>query len=267
MFVVASVFRNEAPLLREWLEHYLAEGAVHFFLVDHLSTDDPFDRVRDYADRITWFRSDRPFEPGVQTALLNEHVLPLVRGGKCWVLVCDVDEYLYAPSPSTVADVLLRMPPHVNRVWTPWKVFGSDGHAAQPPSVVRGFTRRADGVSLPFRRVPGGYESHLGVGKTVARHVAKLDVHESTTSADNATLYAWDKAHTPAHLVFRLPANPLLELNHYMFMSRDYYEKVKCVRGGGQTGPGNPKYSMRYYDEAEPACNAVRDMTLFLKRG
>jgi len=159
------------------------------------------------------------------------------------------------------------MPPHVNRVWTPWKIFGSNGHAEQPEGVVSGFTRRAEGVSLPFRRTgKGTYESHVGVGKTVARRVARLDVHESATSGDNETLYGWDAAHTPARLMVQLPAQPVLELNHYMFMSRSYYEHTKCVRGGGQTGPGNPKYTMRYFDETEPACNAVEDTALARKR-
>ena len=282
MFVVATVFKNEAPLLREWVEHYLLrEGAVHLFLVDHGSTDNPKARVfPDYADRITWFEDARPFEPGVQTLLLNEHVLPKVAGGKCWVLVCDVDEYLYAPvyptafwafsnpQPQTVAQVLRAMPEHVRKVWVPWKIFGGNGHrAAQPPEgVVRGFTRRAEGFSLPYKQVsPGRYEAHLGLGKMVARGVARLGVHESEVQGNAPTVYGWDRAHTPAHLLTQLPATPVLELNHYMYMSRAYYEEVKCRRGGGQTGHGTGKYTLAYYDATEPGCNAVKDEALASK--
>jgi len=290
MFVVCTVFKNEAPLLREWVEHYLREGAVHLFLVDHGSTDAPKARVRAYADRITWFEDARPFEPGVQARLLNEHVLPKVRHGKCWVLVCDVDEYLYAATyapthaatyaatyapthaatyaplgGTTVAEVLQRMPPHVQRVWVPWKVFGGNGHQVQPAGVVEGFTRRAAGVSLPYRRVGGAYESHLGLGKMVARGVTRLGVHESEV-ADNEEVYGWDAGHTPARLLTALPLRPVLELNHYMYMARDYYEQVKCARGGGQTGHSTGKYTMAYYDATEPGCNAVLDDALAVKR-
>ena len=270
MFVVATVFKNEAPLLREWVEHYLLrEGAVHLFMVDHGSTDEPKARVFDYADRITWFEDARPFEPGVQTLLLNEHVLPKVAGGKCWVLVCDVDEYLYAPAEPTVAQVLRAMPEHVRRVWVPWKVFGGNGHRAAQPAegVVRGFTRRAEGVSLPYKcTAPGRYEAHLGLGKMLARGVARLGVHESEAQGQNSkTVYGWDRARTPAHLLTQLPRFPILELNHYMYMSRAYYEEVKCRRGGGQTGHGTGKYTLAYYDATEPGCNAVQDQGLALK--
>jgi hypothetical protein len=267
MFVVATVFKNEAPLLAEWVQHYLLEGAVHFFMVDHGSTDEPYEQVARHAANITWFRDDRPFFPGVQTELLNEHVLPKVRGGKCWVLVCDVDEYLYAPlAHGTVANVLDAMPPHIQKVWTPWKVFGSNGRTElRQESVVAAFTKRANAISIPFRRLGQRFESHVGVGKTVARRVSRLGVHESETFANN-TLYGWGADHLQAHLMARLPSNPLLELNHYMYMSRDYYEQVKCVRGGGQTGLINPKYTMRYFDETEPSCNQVEDCALLMKR-
>jgi len=271
MFVVCTVFKNEAPLLREWVEHYLlVEGAVHLFLVDHGSTDAPRERVRDYADRITWFEDARPFEPGVQAQLLNEHVLPKVQGGKCWVLVCDVDEYLYAPRrDQTVAGVLDAMPDTVRRVWVPWKVFGGNGHADRQPEagVVRGFTRRAKGVSLPYKRVGtafGQYESHLGLGKMAARGVTRLGVHESETLPPQL-VYGWDEQHTPAHHLHALPARPVLELNHYMYMSRAYYLQVKCARGGGQTGHSTGKYTMEYYDQTEPGCNAVKDEALAVK--
>jgi len=261
MFVVASVFKNESGLLAEWIEHYLKEGAVHFFLVDHGSTDAPERVLEKYSAAVTLFRDSTPFFPGIQTVLLNRHILPKVYNGLCWVVVCDVDEYLYAPRGS-VARVLDQTPKHVNKMWTPWKIFGSNGHRSQPRSVVAGFTRRADGVSLPYRRVGNAFESHLGVGKTVARRVLRLGVHECTSSG-NDVLYAWDARQTPARLLDRLPKDPVLALNHYMFMSREYYESVKCVRGGGQTGTLNPKYTMAFFDQNDS--NELEDLELLNK--
>ena len=270
MFTVATVFKNEAPLLREWVEHYLLhEGATHLFLVDHGSTDEPWEQVKDYADRITWAVDYRPFAAGVQTALLNEHVLPKVLRGKCWVLVCDVDEYLYSPN-GTVATALHGLQDHVRRVWVPWKVFGGNGHKTQPSEgVVAGFTRRASGISLPFRRTgPTTYESHLGLGKMLVRGATRLGVHESEAVWDGYTtqnVYGWDPASTPAHLITYLPSRPLFELNHYMYMSRAYYNDVKCARGGGQTGHSSGKYTMAYYDATEPGCNTMLDEALAVK--
>jgi hypothetical protein len=165
-----------------------------------------------------------------------------------------------------VAEVLRGMPPHVHRVWIPWKIFGSNGYLQQPDGVVRSFTHRASGISLPYKKVPYGYESHLGTGKMVVRGVLQLHVHESQTIDQNPTVYSWDPEHTPAHLLRALPVRPLLELNHYMYMSRAYYQDVKCARGGGQTGHETGKYTMTYFDLTEPACNTLEDTALSDKK-
>jgi hypothetical protein len=51
-----------------------------------------------------------------------------------------------------------------------------------------------------------------------------------------------------------------------MYMSRTYYENVKCARGGGQTGHTTGKYTMAYFDATEPGCNVVLDEALALKK-
>ena len=32
---VLGIFKNEAHIFAEWIEHYLTEGVDHFFLVDN----------------------------------------------------------------------------------------------------------------------------------------------------------------------------------------------------------------------------------------
>lgn len=242
------MFKNERPLLREWAAHYLAQGAAHLYLIDNGSTDEPAAVLAEFEGFVTLVRDPFRQPLGTQTALLNKHVLPKVRGGPGWILVCDVDEYLYARGQS-VGDVLAQAPQAAHKVWVPWKIFGSNGHAAQPEGVVESFTRRQARVSEPFRRLKGGdYESHLGVGKMLTRTSAlkALDVHEGQVSAPSPV---W--------------VPPALQLNHYMFMARDYYRDVKCARGGGQTGLQTGKYTMAYYDRTEPGCNEVEDDELY----
>jgi hypothetical protein len=251
-WVVASMFKDERPLLREWVAHYLAEGAEHFFLIDNGSTDAPEEVLAEFGSAVTLVRDAFRQPLGTQTALLNKHVLPRVRGGPGWVLVCDVDEYLYAQGGQTVGEVLASAPASVHKVWVPWKLFGSNGRTAQPEGVVQSFTRRASRVSEPYRRTStGAWESHLGVGKMLTRtsHLVALDVHEAEVAAPSPV---W--------------VPPALQLNHYMFMARDYYRDVKCARGGGQTGNASGKYTMAYYAAAEPGCNEVEDLALLLKK-
>ena len=32
---VMAIFRNEAHLFKEWIEHYYSEGVQHFYLINH----------------------------------------------------------------------------------------------------------------------------------------------------------------------------------------------------------------------------------------
>jgi hypothetical protein len=36
---VLAMFKNESSIIQEWLEHYLAEGVQHFYLIDNGTTD------------------------------------------------------------------------------------------------------------------------------------------------------------------------------------------------------------------------------------
>ena len=51
--VVVSVFKNEADVLKEWIEHHLWQGVEHFYLVDNGSTDDYMRAIGSLATRVT----------------------------------------------------------------------------------------------------------------------------------------------------------------------------------------------------------------------
>ena len=54
--VVAAVFKNEAPILKEWILHYLKWGVEHFYLVNDGSTDNYLEIIKDYP--VTLFQND-----------------------------------------------------------------------------------------------------------------------------------------------------------------------------------------------------------------
>ena len=40
LFGLLSIFKNEAHIMAEWVDHYVAEGVDKFYLIDNGSTDD-----------------------------------------------------------------------------------------------------------------------------------------------------------------------------------------------------------------------------------
>ena len=57
-FDVIAIFKNETIDMKEWIEHYIWQGASHIYLADNESTDSPLDILQPYIDAkyITYVR-------------------------------------------------------------------------------------------------------------------------------------------------------------------------------------------------------------------
>jgi len=46
---IVAVFKNEAHILKEWIDHYMNQGVDHFYLIDNGSTDDYKDTLQNFS--------------------------------------------------------------------------------------------------------------------------------------------------------------------------------------------------------------------------
>lgn len=267
--VVVCTFKNESMILDRWLQHYINEGVDHFYVLDNGSLDDYMGKVQHIpGDMITLVRDSSSPMHGLQDKLMNKYFRSLIIADATWVMVVDVDEYVYPTDPILcITDVLAGLSSNITRVWMPWKVFGSNGHTKQPQAgVVQGFTKRAP--------VHINLDKHaLGYGKTVARVTSGLHLltHSSHNVGYNNEVHYSDGSlvnlgdHMTSVLITddTIKTHPL-QLNHYMFQSREYYETVKCSRGGGQSGHVK-KYTMEFFDVHEPPANQIEDTALLVR--
>lgn len=263
--VVVCTFKNESMILESWLHHYIQEGVEHFYVIDNGSQDDYMAIMqRTHGNMITLVRDSSPPQIGLQDILMNKYFTALIIAEANWVMVVDVDEYLYpADRHACISDVLAGLPSNIFRVWMPWKVFGSNGHIKQPlAGMVPSFTKRGP--------VHINLDKHaLGYGKTIARVTNQLHLltHSSSTGNNsaihfsNGTLLVLGDHMAKVVVTDESIRSHPLHLNHYMFQSREYYETVKCSRGGGQSGHIK-KYSMEFFDTHEPHANQIVDNAL-----
>jgi hypothetical protein len=258
---VMSIFRNEAHVLKEWLDHYLAEGVNHFYLIDNDSTDNWEEILVPYIGKgqITLFREKRRH---YQEKAYNEHIFP-IKDQTEWMIVCDLDEFIYGKKDS-IADFIGGLPHIVNGVRLPWILFGSSGHVAQPRSVVDGFRKR--------RRYPkGGIEVAKNIVRT--RDVMRFGIHVHTIngwvvfdgccrSVKNETSGEQDEDYI---------RDAALLLNHYRIQSWDWYRQTKMTRGVALDNPDAAfrlegyKVDEKYFTDND--FDDVVDDTLATKRG
>jgi hypothetical protein len=223
---VMAMFKNEAHVLREWLQHYAEQGITHAVLIDNGSTDDYRESIQDFVDSGFVTLVQEP-QRHVQVKSYNYNFEQHIRGKAEWLLVCDMDEFVFGAKRVPLALELLEVPDDVGVIFFRWIMFGSNGHVKQPPSVVKGFTRRlkypdstpnfseskylvrADSVA------PGGLGIHTVRLKSesespkAARRVVRLGEHRTEAS---------------------LQLEPI-RIHHYAIQSWDWFRTVKMTRG------------------------------------
>lgn len=243
---VAAIFKNESQALKEWLDHYIAEGAEHFYLIDDGSTDNFQSILAPYeaAGLVTLYSSAGWSNYlGRQRDIYNRFILPLVASGKAqWFLVVDLDEFAWSPAGPTLTS-LLKQVLHLGQVQMNVTIFGSNHRIFQPPSIIAGFTRRSAEVNTPS---PACYKYFVNSDY----RFTSLNVHHATFEND-----ADEKSK------FQLLQDPYLRLNHYSCQSREFWEKVKLTRGDCDAYLQRTEDHWRLADQ-----NAVEDLGLLQRR-
>ena len=89
--VIVAIFKNEAIAMKEWLQHYINQGVEHFYMIDNGSTDNWESEVDGFP--VTIFYDD---EKHKQNDHYNKYFLKTVQSISEWVMVVDLDEFMYA---------------------------------------------------------------------------------------------------------------------------------------------------------------------------
>jgi len=185
----------------------------------------------------------------------NECILP-IRDTE-WMIVVDLDEFVYAKPGHTIAGYLKGMPGHVGNVQLPWLLFGSSGYDRQPEGVVQNFLWR--------KFYTGSWELH----KTIIRmsQVEKMGIHDHTFKDGVAAASGGN--HILPHLggsgvTEGRIAGDILRLNHYQIQSRNRYLRLKTGRGDA-VFPENYR-SIDTYRQKAMQQGSIKDTTLADKR-
>jgi len=215
-----AVFKNEAHILKEWVDHYIKEGVDKFFLINNNSTDNFYDVLLPYINNGTVSLSNDSREHS-QLAIYNDHI-HVCKQYK-WVIVCDLDEFIYARKDfKRIKRYLKSLDDKVSQICIPWKMFGSNGYDSydkpQPSSVIHSFTKR---------KHDNGIINSKSIVKT--QYLKKIDIHEHRVVG--GVQYNDPKNRFFMPINEEILQNSCLHLNHYAVQSLDWFMRVKATRG------------------------------------
>lgn len=259
---VMAIFRNEAHILAEWCQHYAAQGASKIFLLNHRSTDH-YQAVLD------------PFITSGLVALIDVHgdhpqikaynaLRPRIRRAARWLLVCDLDEFVYARRGHTLSSYLRTLPWLVSEVLIPWKNFGSSNHHQHPEGLVsQNFLYRWSYTTKPQNTndQPADWCKYI----VRSRRIRFLTVHHASVwfgriiAANGERIRRFNGR---LKISEEFLAASALHLNHYAIQSREFFETIKMKRPDVNAPEKDAIKNWRYFQDFDR--NEIYDPELAL---
>ncbi len=245
-FSVAAMFKNEQYCIVEWIEHYLNQGADHFYLINDDSNDKTYELLAPYLSRglITLYQTYQPtpHSLGFQMTMYTKCFLPHLNNKDTkWLLICDIDEFVWSPKFKSLKEFLSDYVYPLAQVQIRPTIFGSNYLEKQPRSLVQGFTRRTK--ELPTKC--GTYKYFVNSDFKFK----SLNVHHAISE-------------NPEHMkkdYFLLVSSDYIRLNHYICQSKEFWLNVKCRRGDAD---GYLEKTIELFNEYNSYANEVEDYEL-----
>lgn len=257
--------RNEARYLREWLEFHLLVGVTFFYVFDDDSSDETREVLAPYVASGVAFVwpmhktkcpavrgrdevcADRSHDAEHGERGFRDECLRTNPASAEWILMTDVDEFLFPSAGGSVAEHLAaNCDRRLAYVLVRWHVFGASGHSTRPNALsieaYRERGREDDRGCYPHLTCDDTYAPPI-CAKVLARprcvrtQGTHFVVDVDGGAEDCVDIYVGDRktsavdASSPFAMAQHEQCAQLLHLNHYAVRSReDFVEKFARSR-------------------------------------
>lgn len=213
---IATMAKNEAPYLAEWLTFHRIQGVEHVYIYDNGCDDATAEILAPYKSSgfvsiIDWpvTRKDKSQRRAFAHALT-------AHGGRWrWMAFIDVDEFLFSIS-SKISETL-RVYEDLPALLVPWTMFGTSGHRFKPESmVIEAYTKKSATLGAPKSIVQP--QQVRGISNV---HAFDYEEGWKTGYNERGELVTCDG---PFY-------SEVLRLNHYYTRSQEELERKLAIRG------------------------------------
>lgn len=232
---VLTIFQNEAPYLKEWIEFHKLVGVEHFYLINHLSGDNYLEILKPYMDNgeVELFQcteNDPANWNGTQMRAYNT-LLPKLQKESRWVAIIDTDEFIFADGTDDLRGFLKDYENDaIGGLYVFWQCYGT--------SFVRKIPKQKLLIESLFLKAPENYELNK-YGKSIVRpdrcesfglHVCGYKPGFIDIKA-NGEPYLGTSFHASYQAVIEKTIDiSKIRINHYWTRDERYFRKNKIPR-------------------------------------
>ena len=226
------------------MDHYIAEGVEHFFLIDDGSSDGSHAVLEPYIHRrlvtlMVDVRKDH--DPPISMVDRYNLLFKPFHYLTIWMIHVDLDEFVYGRQTS-LADFLRNVKPTVGEIRIPWKQYGSSGYVHKPEASL---------VDSLLHRAPFNVSINMYLHTKFIFRAAAL-IREGTHFVIVKSTFISGFALMDGSVAPELPGWPLdnlnkpewellndeevldrlgIHLNHYTTRYKDWFMAIKATRG------------------------------------
>jgi hypothetical protein len=243
---VVSIFRNEANILKEWLDHYIVRGVTKFHLINDRSDDNFLEVLKVYIEQgiVHLHESSEPHDLIGRQNKIYETIFEKISSKLDWVLMIDLDEFVWNTKNLSLLEYVKDLESQnvfIERIFM--DDFGDNDILIQPNSVVSTFKRRA---LRRKRRINFGMTKSLFKYSKAGR--IKFQ-HVSLKAGDSIKILNSSECN--------------LRLNHYKMQSLQRWAENIVHRGSANgTEAQHLRHSWTFFHRYKSKMNEIEDLGL-----
>lgn len=232
---IATIFQNDGPYLKEWIEYHRMVGVEHFWLYNDSSTDGWKEELQPYikdgiVEVVDWPSGGFLKHIDNQRKAMKD-ALYKSRGITKWLALLDTDEFLLPAIESTVTKCLDEHFTNASGVYINWHHFGTGGI----------YLKKGESLLFNLIACSSKYHSQNAIGKSIVRpERTKPDqiwnVHHFVLEPD-AKYYNGDgDLLNFVGLDLKLDGqlhDKFICLNHYTMRDEWFFHNIRLVRAKG----------------------------------
>jgi hypothetical protein len=249
---VCSIYRDEAPYLREWIELHRLVGVERFFLYNNNSTDDHREALAPYLESGLVVLYDWPSKWPWAMVQSIEHCLEHHRDDARWIAFMDVDEFLFSPTGRPLTEILPEFEPFPGVVVND-AIFGFSGHKTKPPGLqIENFNiRAADELNTAIHSIVDPKRVDMSRRPHGPHHFTYIEGFPVTENKEEVTTTEMSRGDPVSF--------DLLRINHYWTRSE---EECRAKFDRWATTAAGKQRPWVMFERLASRCNTDRDDTI-----
>lgn len=225
---ICTIFKDDAPFLKEWIEFHKLQGVEHFYLYNNNSSDEYEEVLAPYVQQgevtlIDWLYTYKSGKANEWLKIQHAAYMDCIKkyGAETkWLAVIDSDEFLFCPSGEALTSFLESYEDY-GGVCANWLMFGTSNIENIPEGYL--MIELLTSCSLP------NYERNIRVKSIVQpKHVYKVK---------NSHSFYYKKGYFAVNANLKpvrdMSASEIIHdkirINHYWTRTEEYFLEKKCI--------------------------------------